>query len=125
MIKPWCIHLLCFLPEKIPFVALNEQSNSFTTQLQSSAQLTYILIYFYDRFSTASGIGATGLAVLWVERHGGGKRAIKEASDSGVRQQRTDLNWDLQQRAVRGGGGGHVDRTPACPRQPLCTSSSG
>ncbi|KAK1890476.1 AF4/FMR2 family member 3, partial [Dissostichus eleginoides] len=32
----------------------------------------------------------------------------------------TELYWDLEQRAVRGGG--HVDRTPARPRQPLCTS---
>lgn len=91
---------------------------------KSSVQLTCMFVFcLYDRFWTSSGIRAAGLVVLWEEWHSGGNRAIKEAPDSGVRQQKTDLNRDLQQRAVRGGG--HVDRTPACPRQPLRTSRSG
>lgn len=61
---------------------------------------------------------------LRTRRHSGGSRAIKEPPNWGSRRLSTELYWDLQQRAVRGGGG-HVDRTPASPRQPLCTSRFG
>ncbi|KAJ4948143.1 hypothetical protein JOQ06_019683, partial [Pogonophryne albipinna] len=46
----------------------------------------------------------------------------KGSTDLCVCELNTELYWDLEQRAVRGGG--HVDRTPARPRQPLCTSRS-
>lgn len=83
----------------------------------------FIFFIFYNRFWTASGTKTTRLVVLWDLWRSGGSCAIKKAPDSGICQQKTELNWDLQQRAVRGGG--HVDRTSASPCQPLRTSRSG
>lgn len=46
---------------------------------------------FYDRDWTTSGISATQLlVVLWEEWHSGGNRAIKEAPDLGICQQKAE-----------------------------------
>lgn len=90
-------------------------------ELSCSANMGVFLLFLF--WQTPFGKRATGLSIPREERHSGGSRAIKEAPDSGIRQQKTDFNWDLRQQAVRRGG--HVDRTPACLRQPLRTSRSG
>ena len=98
-----------------------------------SLQLTGLFFFFFfigfNRFWKDCGVRAKGLVVFWEEWCSGGNCAIKEAPGWGVYQQRTkkklgtDLIRAFQQRAVRDGG--HVDRTPARPRQPLCTSGTG
>lgn len=128
MIKLWCIHLLCFFTgkKKTPIVPGNEQRTHLPKKSCAANTYVFLVVFSFasDRFSTASATAAV-LVVLWEEWRGGGNRAIKEAPDSGIRQQKTDLNWDLQQRGGkrRRPCGPHAClSSPASSHQPLWVS---
>lgn len=111
----------------MPIVPVNEQRTHLPKNFCTANTYVFVgFVFASDRFSTASAT-ATVLVVLWEEWRGGGNRAIKEAPDSGIRQQKTDLNWDLQQRGGkrRRPCGPHAClSSPASSHQPLWVSLS-
>lgn len=112
--------------KKTPIVPGNEQRTHLPKKSCAANTYVFLVVFSFasDRFSTASATAAV-LVVLWEEWRGGGNRAIKEAPDSGIRQQKTDLNWDLQQRGGkrRRPCGPHAClSSPASSHQPLWVS---